>query len=143
MQSKIEQITANIKAGKTTAHEQVEQALKIAKEKESLHALLETFEDYALKRADEIDAKVKNGEKLSFYGGKTKEVDKVEKARLKGEDPTTLDKNLNNVYKKIKEIGYNARKELELMTGRKIFLELIVEVLTSIQEMKQQERRSF
>lgn len=30
--------------------------------------------------------------------------------------------------KKIKEIGYNARKELELMTGRKIFLELIVEV---------------
>jgi len=30
--------------------------------------------------------------------------------------------------KKIKEIGYNARKELELMTGRKIFLELIVEI---------------
>ena len=39
----------------------------------------------------------------SEYVGKTKEVDKVEKARLKGEDPTTLDKNLNNVYKKIKE----------------------------------------
>ncbi len=69
MQSKIEQITANIKAGKTTAHEQVEQALKIAKEKESLHALLETFEDYALKRADEIDAKVKNGEKLGRLVG--------------------------------------------------------------------------
>lgn len=30
--------------------------------------------------------------------------------------------------KKIKEIGYNARKELELMTGRKVFLELMVEV---------------
>ncbi len=30
--------------------------------------------------------------------------------------------------KKIKEIGYNARKELELMTGRKIFLELRVEI---------------
>lgn len=30
--------------------------------------------------------------------------------------------------KKIKEIGYNARKELELMTERKIFLELIVEI---------------
>ncbi len=29
--------------------------------------------------------------------------------------------------KKIKEIGYNARKELELMSSRKIFLELIVE----------------
>jgi len=30
--------------------------------------------------------------------------------------------------KKIKEIGYNSRKELELMTGRKIFLELMVEI---------------
>ena len=30
--------------------------------------------------------------------------------------------------KKIKEIGYNARKELELMSERKIFLELTVEV---------------
>ena len=30
--------------------------------------------------------------------------------------------------KKIKEIGYNARKELELMTGRKIFLDLMVEI---------------
>lgn len=29
--------------------------------------------------------------------------------------------------KKIKEIGYNARKELELMSGRKVFLELFVE----------------
>jgi GTP-binding protein Era len=30
--------------------------------------------------------------------------------------------------RKIKEVGYNARKELELMSGRKIFLELIVEL---------------
>ena len=30
--------------------------------------------------------------------------------------------------KKIKEIGYNARKELELMSSRKIFLELTVEL---------------
>ncbi|MPM44414.1 GTPase Era [bioreactor metagenome] len=30
--------------------------------------------------------------------------------------------------KKIKEIGYNARKELELMSGRKIFLDLTVEI---------------
>lgn len=29
--------------------------------------------------------------------------------------------------KKIKEIGYNARKELELMSGRKVFLDLLVE----------------
>ena len=32
--------------------------------------------------------------------------------------------------KKIKEIGYNARKELELMSQRKIFLELTVEIDT-------------
>lgn len=30
--------------------------------------------------------------------------------------------------KKIKEIGYNSRKELELMSGRKIFLELMVKI---------------
>ena len=30
--------------------------------------------------------------------------------------------------KKIKEIGYNARKELELMSQRKVFLELTVEI---------------
>jgi GTP-binding protein Era len=30
--------------------------------------------------------------------------------------------------KKIKEIGYNARKELELMSSRKIYLELLVEI---------------
>jgi GTP-binding protein Era len=30
--------------------------------------------------------------------------------------------------KKIKEIGYNSRKELELMSGRKVFLELRVEI---------------
>lgn len=30
--------------------------------------------------------------------------------------------------KKIKEIGYNARKELELMSGRKVFLELTVAI---------------
>ena len=30
--------------------------------------------------------------------------------------------------KKIKEIGYNARKELELMSGKKVFLELMVEI---------------
>ena len=30
--------------------------------------------------------------------------------------------------KKIKEIGFNARKELELMSARKVFLELTVEV---------------
>ncbi len=38
--------------------------------------------------------------------------------------------------KKIKELGYNARKELELMSGRKIFLELTVELDTHWPERK-------
>ena len=37
------------------------------------------------------------------YVGKTKAVDAVEKARLKGEDPTKLDKDLAKVYSKISE----------------------------------------
>ncbi len=69
MKSKIEQITADIKSGKTTARQEVEKALRLAKEKEDLHALLETFEDYALERADEIDAKVRKGEKLGRLAG--------------------------------------------------------------------------
>lgn len=36
---------------------------------------------------------------------------------------------------KIKEIGYNARKELELMSGRKLFLELTVETNQHWQEL--------
>lgn len=40
---------------------------------------------------------------------------------------------------KIKEIGYNARKELELMSGKKVFLELTVETNPHWMEMQTRE----
>lgn len=69
MDSEILRITDAIKSGETTARAEVERALQAAKDNEELHALLEVFEDEALKRADEIDAKVKNGEKLGELVG--------------------------------------------------------------------------
>lgn len=69
MKSLIKDITERIKAGQTTARAEVEKALQAAKDNEELHALLEVFEDEALQRADEIDAKVKNGEKLGRLAG--------------------------------------------------------------------------
>ena len=62
MDSLITDITDRIKSGQTTARAEVEKAIQAAKDNEELHALLELFENEALKRADQIDAKVKNGE---------------------------------------------------------------------------------
>ena len=56
MDSEILKIVDAVKSGKTTARVEVEKAIKLAKENENLHALLELLEDYALERADEIDA---------------------------------------------------------------------------------------
>lgn len=69
MNSEIIRITEDIKAGRTTARAQVEKALQSARDNEELHALLEIFPDEALKRADEIDAKVKRGDKLGRLVG--------------------------------------------------------------------------
>lgn len=69
MKSLIEEITSSIKSGKTTARAEVEKALQAAKDNEELHAILELFEDEALQRADEIDAKVKSGTKLGRLVG--------------------------------------------------------------------------
>ncbi len=69
MDSEILRITEDIKSGKTTARAEVEKAIARAKETADLHALLELFEDEALKRADEIDAKVRAGEKLGKLVG--------------------------------------------------------------------------
>ena len=62
MDSEILKIVDAVKSGKTTARVEVEKAIKLAKENENLHALLELLEDYALERADEIDARIANGE---------------------------------------------------------------------------------
>lgn len=69
MSSLIKDITDRIKSGQTTARAEVEKALQAAKDNEDLHALLEVFEDEALKRADEIDAKIKRGEKVGRLVG--------------------------------------------------------------------------
>lgn len=69
MNSLIEKITGDIKAGKTTARVQVEKSLQAAKDNDELHALLEIFADEALRRADEIDAKVKRGDKVGKLVG--------------------------------------------------------------------------
>jgi GTPase len=59
-------------------------------------------------------------------------VDKKKLILIKARILTTADRYKKMIIgrggKKIKEIGYNARKELELMSDRKIFLELIVEI---------------
>lgn len=69
MQSEIEQIVTNVKSGKTTARAEVEQALARAEATKELHALLEAFKDEALKRADEIDAKIKSGQPVGRLAG--------------------------------------------------------------------------
>ena len=59
-------------------------------------------------------------------------VDKKKLILVKATILTTADRYKKMIIgrdgKKIKEIGYNARKELELMSSRKIFLELMVEI---------------
>lgn len=59
-------------------------------------------------------------------------VDKKKMIVIKARILTTADRYKKMIIgrggKKIKEIGYNARKELELMSSRKIFLELLVEI---------------
>ena len=69
MTSLINEITDRIKSGQTTARAEVEKALQSARDNDELHALLEVFEDEALQRADEIDAKIKRGEKLGRLVG--------------------------------------------------------------------------
>lgn len=69
MTSLINEIVNNIKSGQTTARAEVERALRAAQDNDELHALLETFNDEALRRADEIDAKVKRGEQVGRLAG--------------------------------------------------------------------------
>ena len=69
MTSLINEIVNNIKSGQTTARVEVEKALRAAQDNDELHALLETFDDEALHRADEIDAKIKRGEQVGRLAG--------------------------------------------------------------------------
>jgi aspartyl-tRNA(Asn)/glutamyl-tRNA(Gln) amidotransferase subunit A len=67
--SRITSITADIKSGKKTARQYVEEAFAKAAENEAYHALLSLTKDRALERADDIDARVKKGEELGVLAG--------------------------------------------------------------------------
>lgn len=69
MNSEIQGIVTAIKSGQSTARAEVEKAIAAAKEKDNLHALLELFENEALARADEIDARIKDGEDVGRLAG--------------------------------------------------------------------------
>lgn len=66
---KIIEIVNAVLSGSTTARAQVEQSLAKARANESYHALLSLTEERALKRADEIDARIKKGEKVGKLAG--------------------------------------------------------------------------
>jgi len=56
----ISEIRKDLVSGKTSCRKTVEDFLKRIDEKKSLNAFLEVFSESALKKADEIDAKIKN-----------------------------------------------------------------------------------
>lgn len=69
MNSEIKKIVNAVKSGKSSARAEVEKSINLAKESENLHALLELLEDYALDRADEIDARIAKGEDVGRLAG--------------------------------------------------------------------------
>ena len=66
---KIAELVQQIAARKTTAREQVEASIAKARGIEEHHALLSLTEERALARADEIDAKIANGENAGVLAG--------------------------------------------------------------------------
>lgn len=66
---KIAELVQQIAARKTTAREQVEASIAKAHSVEEYHALLSLTEERALVRADEIDAKIANGENAGVLAG--------------------------------------------------------------------------
>lgn len=66
---KIAEFVEQVTSGQTTARTLVENALSKAREVEEYHALLSLTEERALKRADEIDAKIRAGESAGKLAG--------------------------------------------------------------------------
>lgn len=66
---KIAELVQQIAARKTTAREQLEASIAKAHSVEEYHALLSLTEERALARADEIDAKIANGENAGVLAG--------------------------------------------------------------------------
>jgi aspartyl-tRNA(Asn)/glutamyl-tRNA(Gln) amidotransferase subunit A len=67
--SHIQTIVDRIKSGESTARQEVEAALERANSTAEYHALLSVTEERALKRADEIDARIVAGEEVGCLAG--------------------------------------------------------------------------
>ena len=65
----IEKIARDVQTGKTTARANIEAALKQAADTTQFQALISTLDKQALIRADEIDTRVKKGEKVGRLAG--------------------------------------------------------------------------
>ena len=84
MNSEILEIRSRIVSGETTARAEIEKALAAAKEHEDLHALLEILPEYALNRADKIDAQITELRKKITNPDQFKEAVVTEVGRLVG-----------------------------------------------------------
>lgn len=67
--SAISDIVSSVRDSSVSARAQVEQAFVRAEEIEAYHALLSLTRERALKRADEIDVRIKNGESVGLLAG--------------------------------------------------------------------------
>lgn len=67
--SNVQKIVDAVSSGKSTATEQMQNAITRANDKKDFNAILNLTEDRALKRATEIDQKIKNGEKVGRLAG--------------------------------------------------------------------------
>lgn len=65
----IKTIANDVNSGKTTARAQVEQALATINEHQEFNAILAVISERALKRAEEIDARIKQGENVGRLAG--------------------------------------------------------------------------
>jgi aspartyl-tRNA(Asn)/glutamyl-tRNA(Gln) amidotransferase subunit A len=67
--TRISEIVDRIKSGETTARQEVERTLALAEASEQYHALLSLTAQRALERADEIDARIRQGETVGRLAG--------------------------------------------------------------------------
>ncbi|HET6747170.1 MAG TPA: Asp-tRNA(Asn)/Glu-tRNA(Gln) amidotransferase subunit GatA [Candidatus Saccharimonadales bacterium] len=67
--TQISSLVERIKSGQTTARQEVERAFAKASENEAYHALLSLTKERALERADDIDARIKQGEEAGKLAG--------------------------------------------------------------------------
>jgi aspartyl-tRNA(Asn)/glutamyl-tRNA(Gln) amidotransferase subunit A len=67
--SRIDTIVSDVKSGKKTARQYIEEALQKAQDSDDYHALLSLTKERALDRADDIDARIKKGEEIGDLAG--------------------------------------------------------------------------